>query len=383
MKKYIIFFAVMLLLFLNGCAKPPDVKKENGTAKAERADSKAVNNIIENENKDLSAYDFLEQSEEGYVCRVSLGGTGNHLNIDAVIQNADREKAAGLEAKANLPGWDVDRIKESFFEGKEGVEDITGKRAAEASTEEYGEGEYIEESQMAFSHDLQLRSGDNTELDIRDIDFHYNDDALGKKGKVFTEKQEMETDFSDDFTMEAAWDMLVDKFEKAGFGEIEKECGIASYGAGGVQEYSFSFTMLVNELPLVTAAGSVAFDELVAHGSAVVMKEGMEDIQFYNTFWEILSEQEEEILNAGQLMELLEQYVEEGKIMCSDSIVLNKCELSYFLSTKDWKTAELTPAWRVYIPWEEKSVRNMGTDTVAAYDIVINAVTGEILRVVY
>lgn len=357
------------ICLLSGCAKSPEVKKGEGTAKAEEKSSKAVEEIMQSQNGDLSQYDFLNKSENGYVCKVSLGDGEAKLNIDAEIENTGEEEVSVLEAKANITNWDTDKIKEAFFAGKEGVEDM----ADTAGDEE----EVIPFGRMSDVHSLQLKSRDETEFYLQDTRLLYCDNELLREGKRLV-PEKGEKDIAEDFSLESAWNMVEKRFGDAGLGEIKRECGMAANYEESETVYSLYFTTRVKELPLVTSTGSIASDELVASGYAVVRRDGIEEIQLENGFWEVQSEKQEQILNIGQLIKLLEQYVSEGRIRCSDKLVFKKCELSYFLSTDDWQTATLTPVWRIYIPFAEKIEENI--DTEAPIDIVIDAVTGEILR---
>ncbi len=381
--KYGILLSVCLgICLLSGCVKSPEVESGEGTAKAEGKGGKAVEEIMQSQGEDLSQYDFLTETENGYVCKVSLGDGKAVLNIDAEIENTGEEEVSVLEAKANIAGWDKDKIKEAFFEGKEGVEDITDIALEEMNIgeneEETADDEEIEQfKRMSDSHFLQLKSQDETELFLQDIALYYSDDELLREGKRMAPEKE-EKDVEGDFSLEAAWNMVEKRFGDAGLGEIKRECGIAENYEGGEMVYSLHFTTRVKELPLVTSTGSVSIDELVAGGYAVVRKAGIEMMQMENGFWDIQTEKQVQIFHIGQLINLLEQYVSEGRIQCSDELVFKKCELSYFLSTDDWQNATLTPVWRIYIPFAEKIEENI--DTAVPCDIVIDASTGEILR---
>ena len=101
----------------------------------------------------------------------------------------------------------------------------------------------------------------------------------------------------------------------------------------------------------------------------------------------IQKERCESVLTWEQVTQLLETYLAEGKIRGSSKAALTDVELAYYpFLSEDEKELELVPVWQLYVPlpaWTEDSVmrEEFGTKG-AAWNICIDAVTGELLRVV-
>lgn len=375
----ICLFCISLLA---GCSKAPDIKDGEETAKAKQSESSDGAKETFKVADDISEY--VTETDDGYICNMSIGEGDDVFKLDAEVK-INSNSANELKAKLNITDFDKEKLINAFFDDAENVDDISNQLIEEINSP-LDEGQIKNEYSFDIDHILNLRKNDGTsEVIIKDDSFNYNNISLIKKKAEL--KREIETDISNDFTIDDAWNMLVEKYKQADFGDIEKQCIYTIYYEDGDSEYGIDYTQLVNGLPLVTSAGSASLNDLqtLVHGNAIVSKDGISEIQSEYTFWEITGEEDTEIIDIYKLMELLAKYAADGKIKCSDKIIYKRCELSYLPDTKDWQTANLTPVWRVYIPYAEYEKITEENQELwgknITMSIVIDAVTGDIIRV--
>ena len=375
----ICLFCISLLA---GCSKAPDIKDGEETAKAKQSESSDGAKETFKVADDISEY--VTETDDGYICNMSIGEGDDVFKLDAEVK-INSNSANELKAKLNITDFDKEKLINAFFDDAENVDDISNQLIEEINSP-LDEGQIKNEYSFDIDHILNLRKNDGTsEVIIKDDSFNYNNISLIKKKAEL--KREIETDISNDFTIDDAWNMLVEKYKQADLGDIEKQCIYTIYYEDGDSEYGIDYTQLVNGLPLVTSAGSASLNDLqtLVHGNAIVSKDGISEIQSEYTFWEITGEEDTEIIDIYKLMELLAKYAADGKIKCSDKIIYKRCELSYLPDTKDWQTANLTPVWRVYIPYAEYEKITEENQELwgknITMSIVIDAVTGDIIRV--
>ena len=375
----ICLFCISLLA---GCSKAPDIKDGEETAKAKQSESSDGAKETFKVADDISEY--VTETDDGYICNMSIGEGDDVFKLDAEVK-INSNSANELKAKLNITDFDKEKLINAFFDDAENVDDISNQLIEEINSP-LDEGQIKNEYSFDIDHILNLRKNDGTsEVIIKDDSFSYNNNSLMKNKAEL--KREIETDISNDFTIDDAWNMLVEKYKQADLGDIEKQCIYTIYYEDGDSEYGIDYTQLVNGLPLVTSAGSASLNDLqtLVHGNAIVSKDGISEIQSEYTFWEITGEEDTEIIDIYKLMELLAKYAADGKIKCSDKIIYKRCELSYLPDTKDWQTANLTPVWRVYIPYAEYEKITEENQELwgknITMSIVIDAVTGDIIRV--
>lgn len=373
---------ICMSIFLAGCSKTPEMKEGGETAKAKQSESSdgAKETVTMADN--ISEY--VTKTDDGYICNMMIGESDNVFRLDAEVKN-NSNRTKKLEAKLNITDLDKGKMINAFFDDAENVNDISNQLIEDINSP-LDDGQIKNEYSFDTNHILNLRKNDgNSEVIIKDDSFCYHNISLMKKKTEL--KREIETDISNDFTMDDAWNMLVEKYKKADLGDIEKQCIYTIYYEDGDSEYGIDYTQLVNGLPLVTSAGSASLNDLqtLVHGNAIVSKDGISGIQSEYTFWEITGEEDTEIIDIYKLMELLAKYVADGTIKCSDKMIYKRCELSYLPDTKDWQTANLTPVWRVYIPYAEyEKITGENQELLGkniTMSIVIDAVTGDMIRV--
>ena len=380
-KKLIIF--ILCICTLAGCSKAPEIREGEETAKAKQSESSDGANEAVVVADNISEY--ITETDDGYICNVSIGEDGKVFRLEAEVKNHYGDNVKKLEAIPSITDLDREKLINAFFDDAENVDDISNQLIEEINNP-LNEGQIKNEHSFDIDHILNLRKNDETsEVIIKDDSFSYNNNSLMKNKAEL--KREIETDISNDFTIDDAWNMLVEKYKQADFGDIEKQCIYTIYYEDGDSEYGIDYTQLVNGLPLVTSAGSASLNDLqtLVHGNAIVSKDGISEIQSEYTFWEITGEEDTEIIDVYKMMDLLAKYAADGKIKCSDKIIYKRCELSYLPDTKDWQTANLTPVWRVYIPYAEYEKITEENQELwgknITMSIVIDAVTGDIIRV--
>lgn len=83
-------------------------------------------------------------------------------------------------------------------------------------------------------------------------------------------------------------------------------------------------------------------------------------------------------MSVEKAADILEQYIMSGDLGGAEGIIYTQAELCWLPVTEDWKSAELIPVWRFYIPFEEQF--DLFENTIfgdnVRLDVCINAVDG-------
>jgi hypothetical protein len=378
MKKNKVFSTIVILCLLTGCADVPKQEAGEGTAKAEKTQQ---DNVVLNMGGevDASEYDYLTETDKGYICKVSFGEGEEKLNIDAVVTNTGGEEVSLLQAKPLSKALNVNQIKEIFFSDINGIEDKTDDMISELCLTP------IEERQPLWvpENPLYLSAMDNDFCFYRETDMslYYSNAILGRCALDFinsdSKKTESSTqDVSENYTMTTAWNEFAELWSQLDIGDVDMEYCSSVSDDNGTGYYTFDFTILINGLPIIANRGSGAISDLVPCGNVEIGENGICEMQVSDLLWEKISEEPETCMNIVQAMERLEKGVTDGSIRCTSSLVFNKVELGYWISTEDGETAKLKPMWRIYIPISERE--NMNYDDSIPTDIMIDAVSGDV-----
>ena len=118
------------------------------------------------------------------------------------------------------------------------------------------------------------------------------------------------------------------------------------------------------------------------NGTAWVSAEGVADIGLWNCLMEQASAAEKEkILSFDKVQELLEIYLEDGHLQCTEDVPFSTAELAYYVELKDG-VLELAPVWSIYMDLSEYVEYTGQTGRMdSVWMLCIDAVTGELIEV--
>lgn len=382
MKRNKLILLVSLSCLLMGCAKEPEVISENGISYAVNEKNSAIEEIV---NEKLEENENSEISEEPYDCVRSIGDGDNIIKIDAIVENVGKKNIELVTVSPYADMFNKEKITEIFFSGETNVKDITEQINQEEEQQTQDEG--IEEVKMPATNRLCLQSEDEKLLFARknDTSFYFSNSLLVgryKENSMQGEENAIEHDLTG-YTVDEAKKRVTEVLKNIGMEDVKIESCRTSYNQQGEGYYDIVFTPVVNELPLVLNEYDMNTDSVVdVYGRVQIGIDGIAETDASNCLWKVTERKKTECMNLEQALAVLEQYVINGEIHGVESITYSKCELAYLPTTKDWKTATLTPVWRFYVPAVEYESTDFDWNTVwengVSLNICINAVTGEI-----
>lgn len=371
MKRVVTIFtmALFFVVIMTSCASVPDAKEENGVSYAED------NLEIESENYLENRDEFIEKTAEGYWCKGSLGMSPNVLNINVKIRSYTNAEIKTLIAEPLPDALNLNKVKELLF-FNETVNEIENTENENSLP------------QMETTDKVWLQSEDES-IEFRrvtDTGFFYNNRSLYSEYNRLSlngAAESFDSDISDTYTSEMAEEELKNIIKSITGLDIyitSTRC-ISNQAEEGY--YELEFVPQVDEIPLAVNDREMDTDTIIdVYGNAVIGEKGLAQIEANNFLWKISSiVNEENCLQLGEVMDLLDKYVQAGKIECNEDVEFSRCELVYLATTENWQEAKLTPVWRFYIPVAEMVESGMDAIILGEEipsDICINAVSGEI-----
>lgn len=402
MKKGTIWLAVPLLIAaLSGCASVPDTEDGSKAVRSESSNQNAKELLQDiGKETDLSAYDFLEPEQDGYRCRLTLAEGENEIKIDAPIDQDGLEEVPVLTVKVLDQKLDEEKLKDTLLKGLS-VYDATDEVMAEFWADKDDPDYQIATSdKMKYdgaNHVILVNQDDGSQCFERSVaSISYSgeeygqvkamdrawaeaDAAMQEAGEEPPQRRWFSRDIREDFTEEMAWEALCSAMEQLGITDLKKVCGEAYCDAEGQEGYyAFTFTRCMEGIPLMSGELQAQRHPLCVIGYAEVTPDGVADIQADNVLWETISSEPVQCMNAGQFIELVRQYLKDGRIRGDGSITFDHVELAYRMVTEDWETAEFKPVWRMYVPLEELLAAD--GNLYGSVEFCVDAVTGEIVN---
>lgn len=372
---------IVLSAVLCGCADVPSSKESGGISYAEEENDHGVENII----------DEAEKGNETVVAagpfQRDLGSGDSRFHIDATIKETDLSNVGILSAVPYGDMFDKEMVLEVFFAGEADVLDVTEQVNKEAETEEAKApegGERAVTVRMEATNRLCLETKDQNKQFARSDDATF---SFSDQRKVMEDKQLLQGDYLvladndlDGYSVEAAELDLRNMFQELGMEDIEV-ISCVSYSNEKYGYYDIHFTPVVRGIPIMYNPYERNTDQIVdVIGSAEMDAEEVWDIQANNCMWKVVDEKQVACISLETAVKILEWYIENGNISCSDAIVYDRCELQYMPETQDWENVTLTPVWRFYVSLDEQEHIDMDEvySNNISLDISINAVNGEI-----
>lgn len=369
-KAFRLFALLTAAVFLSACAEVPKTREEEGVSFAE---SQADQNVAE----------ILEGSEEGssavpgeYHLQKSLGDSG--AAIDAVVQSPDLSQIHPVKVLPDTTIPDKEMVKNVLFGSEEEVVDRTDQSGEKFEGGQYeakdSEGNVSLEVGMNASSTFILENADGNRRFSKgnDCSILFSDDTVQKKVKEYLNGTKSAPD--SEFTEEAAVEKLEQVIKDLGFEGI-RITGCNSYVEG---IYDISFVPIVSGLPLKESMQADQDLILDVSASASVCETGIGELYINNGIWKVTEELPGDCMSADKAADILEQYVLSGDLGGAEGVTYTQVELCWLPVTEDWKSAEMIPVWRFYIPFEEQInlFETMAFEENLHLDVCINAVDG-------
>lgn len=388
-KKSILFVTIIcvLIIYMCGCAKTPNVREENGINYAVSESDEIITNIIENDTKNENEY--LVESGRETKCVCHIGNSDNVINIDAVVSGLNVETISPEQAEPFPNAIDKENVIEIFFGGEANVLENNQKEENNINQGNSGERAVVQKMETTGQMFLDSVDGNIHFAQTSYAGFDYCNDKLVAEYKQIETGggyfEEQNKDISDSYTVDMAKQNLLETFAKIMDTEVQIISCISIYNETGNGFYEFTFVPMIENLPLAVNDRETNTDHIVdVYGRAQIGQEGIALIETNNFLWRnssIPNDSEMNCLNLGKIIEILEEYVTRGEILGSEKITFTRVSLVWLPVTEDWTEAELVPVWRFYIPCAElieSGMMDISITENVPTDICVNAINGKI-----
>lgn len=405
-KKLIRIWAPFLVLavLLTGCQKAPEVSKDDEILRAKGSSEDAVEAIVDEEDGEAETGEIktermpVESGMEavqsgGETVNVVLGEGENRMRIEAEI-------GAVTEAVSTLTMRADSRIDEetlrNFLDPQGEVKDFTAELLAEEEAErqrveeidkKLGEGSSIVEiAGVGDGSRLALTDGNRKAVLVGKTGGSFEDALLEEKCRAVAKEEAQELDTGDakagdlSFSLQDAKALLMRKLSVLGIEDIHLTKAYL-YESDGFFFYELQFCPVVDGLPTACCFGQQDISRVYPNGTAWVSAEGVAEIGLWNCLMEQVSAAEKEkILRFEKVQELLEIYLEDGHLQCTEDVPFSTAELVYYVELKDGML-ELAPVWSIHMDLEEYVEYTGETGRMdSAWMLYIDAVTGELIE---
>ena len=388
MKKFgvILCTGFFMLLSVTGCSEVPESKEQDGIEYAVGNVEKDINEIVKSDEQESG---FFTETEEGYRCKASLGQGTDILNINALVTNRVDTKCKILNAVPSDTAFEKEDILKAFFSEGEQVQELDDIQAYDAENAYDSEG-IVSERKTSIEHAVHITNQSNTIDFIRASDsslFYFNNDLNTKYKEISSGEEEYwyNTEKEVAYTIEDAWEEVESVLSGIGVEGLQMQYYTGCKNGEEIY-YSIDFFIRVDGIPIANEIANGDEEIPDAYGSVTVGTSGISELNLDNMLWDVVESEDTNIITQEQLMQVLEKYVDSGDIICSSQVVFENVELMYMLKTDDWENFTLYPVWRVYIPltkWvtDEELEEILSEQGDISHDIIIDAVTGELLQV--
>lgn len=362
---------------LAGCAEAPEISDSGEIPHAKSTLEGKIQNIVEGEQ----TIDTSGSQYDGVI-----GTQENGIKISAWIPAVPKQ-AGGLtlresdrltkEALREFIGSDAGNITDKTEELLAQQEDMEANQSGEdtARYSVFGDG-----SLLAYT------DGNREACFAGNTFVTYKDTELWEKyGEIYKTAPEINIPLNEKeasgFSAGEAERMLLEKLEIIGITEINLY-RILYYEEKETAFYELCFAPSYEGIGVTHELGQVSLGEVFPDGRAWIGEEGIAQLALDNYCGRIAEQETEEILDFSKVEEILEEYLRQNTLQCSPQVEMTEVEFEYYPMFHE-PQLRLVPAWHIYLPLErrielvQEEVMGQG----AAWNIYINAVTGDILKV--
>lgn len=380
--KRIKFIAAMLAVSvcLFGCQKAPEVSSNGEVAHAKDSVEKEIENIVQETQGEVS-------SIGGKYLDCVIGTSENGIKIQAEIPNMPNEayeialqpiSTISKEIMTELLDSNTGNVQDLSESTQQEMDELTESQKSMTGEEAVG--------QIGFGYGSVVHLSDGEKevffngggsITYTDIQLN-NKCALNGSDETRISDKDMDTAFSG-FSANDAMQMVLDKLNVLGISDVHIY-EIVRYARDGLSFYELNFTPAFYSTGIAHEFGQVVVGEVHPEGNAIVASSGIAYLSLSNAYVEMMKETKvSSLLSFAQIQQVLEKYLSSGKVASSAEIALTEVEFVYY-PVYDGDILKLIPAWNIYLPiWDYISLE--GVDGSFAYNIYINAVSGELLLV--
>lgn len=380
--KRIKFIAVMLAVSvcLFGCQKAPEVSSNGEVAHAKDSVEKAADNIVQQTQGEVSSVggEYLDcvigTSENGIKIQADIPNMPNEA-YEIAVQPISRISKEIMTELLDSNTGNVQDLSEStkkeLDELTESQKSLTGEEAVRQMGFGYGSVVHLSDGEK----EVFFNGGGS--ITYTDIQLN-NRCALNGSDETRISDKDMDTAFSG-FSANDAIQMVLDKLNVLGISDVHIY-EIVRYERDGLSFYGINFTPAFYSTGIAHEFGEVVVGEIHPEGNAIVASNGIAYLSLSDAYVEVVKESKASgLLSFTQIQQILEKYLSSGKLASSAEIALTEVEFVYY-PVYDEDTLKLIPAWNICLPiWDYLSLE--GVDGSFAYNIYINASSGELLLV--
>ena len=409
--------AVLLALTMCSCQKAPEASADEKILHAKDSLEDEIAGIVEADGGETGG-EYTE--EEGTGGAGTAGGPepgngdlgmelfGGQDAIDCLIgteENGIRIQDPVVQAPEGVyhmvlgenTSMDKELLK-AFLDSDSGeIQDLSEQEAQELAQERNEDPEAWVDMPMFGTGPLYvLTDGTKRASFDRGTYAYYKDQALRDRcAAIFQLENETrfgENELADaaagsaDFSIQDALSMLLEKIGALQITEIHVS-EVYMYESGDFMFYEIYYMPSWEGMGTVHDFGSVSFGEHFPFCQAWVCSEGVAEVFLDTSAAEVIQKERcEGVLTWEQVTQLLETYLADGRIHGSSKAALTDVELAYYpFLSEDEKELELVPVWQLQVPLavhiEDSTMSEEFGTKGAAWNICIDAVTGELLRV--
>lgn len=365
---------------LFGCQKAPEVSSNGEVAHAKDSAEKAADNIVQQTQGEVSSVggEYLDRvigtSENGIKIQADIPNMPNEAYVIAVqpISRISEEIMTELLDSNTGNVQDLsESTKKELDELTESQKSLTGEEAVRQIGFGYGSVVHLSDGEK----EVFFNGGGS--ITYTDIQLN-NKCALNGSDETRISDKDMDAAFSG-FSANDAMQMVLDKLNVLGISDVHIY-EIVRYERDGLPFYEINFTPAFYSTGIAHEFGQVVVGEVHPEGNAIVASSGIAYLSLSNAYVEVMKETTvSNLLSFTQIQQILEKYLSSGKLASSAEIALTEVEFVYY-PVYDEDTLKLIPAWNICLPiWDYISLE--GVDGFFAYNIYINASSGELLLV--
>lgn len=392
------FFSVLMagalgICALTGCRQAPEASADSEVYHAKSTLETEVENIVTVEDDLHTGSAQGTESDGSYDALVGTEENGIWIcaQVPAVLQTLP---TLTLRERDD---WDKEKLEKLLDGESANVQDITAEYLAQRENElkemdeEDKPGEWIH-----FGDDslLMLSDGNKEASFARNTCASYVDETL-KKNCDAIYKKAPEIDVTRDseavrakFSLSQAEEILLEKLAVLDITEISVFEAFY-YELDGTAFYELRFTPSYEKIRVASEFGQISKGEIHPMGKAWITEDGIATLSLEDYCGKITGRSESgEMLTFSQVTDVLEKYLENSVFCGSAKIKLTQVQMVYYPELRDSELI-LTPAWHVCVPLREMMEGLESGDQVwqeaaaegAAWNIYLNAVTGELIKV--
>ncbi len=389
--------AAVCAAVLTGCREAPDAAEGNGILHAQGDMERQIQEIAEADALGQTKTEAEIQLQTAGSYQGTVGTGENKIAIDAEIPTVPGNLSV-ITLKPD-DGLDMEALL-VFLDSEGGAVEDTSQELLRVIEENDKVNATFDENGERFLYSkfgdhsaLQLGDGKKEALFRNHTGAYYVNHTLMEKcqgiyGRGYSETPVTKVQMGEgDFPAERAKEILLDKLEVVGVGDIAMK-KIYYCKGDGYSFYNMEFVPAYDGIAVDIAASSYALGQVYPIGFAFVSEEGVAEVNLTDFCAKAAKKEAVTAISFEQVLKILEQYLGNGMIASDGTITYDRVELNYYPVPNpapdpdaiEYKSElTLVPIWHIYMPLDEY-VDGGYANAVGPVHIGVNAVTGELVE---